>query len=193
MRPLLSINLVPVRELKSAGRRKAHRRVEAGVSAAVALILFCLSWREWNTEFALRSRLESLVANSHPADAAVTRLRDRLDALQQELSMLESIGRRRARHDVVLRSVAAALPGTVWLTRFSMTGDALLLEGRAESHTLIVEFLRDLALEPHLTDNQLTEVHQPREGAGETSTRFSARARIVSVNEAKEHDRGALQ
>lgn len=190
MRPLLSINLVPVRELHRAGRRRVHRRVEAGISAAVALLLFGLTWREWNTEFELRNRLESLAANSYPADAA-TGLRHRLDALQEELAMLESIGRRSAQHALVLRSVAEALPRTVWLTRFSMTRDTVLLEGRAKDPTRIAEFLRELGSGAHLKDNQLTEVHQSGADAGETSTRFSARSRIVSVHEATESRRGA--
>lgn len=193
MRPFVSINLVPVREWQRAGRRRMHRRVEAGISAAVALILFGLTWREWNTEFELKSRLESLVAHTHPADDAATHLRHRLYTLQKELAMLESIGGRRAQHALVLRSVTEALPGAVWLTSFSMTRDTVLLEGRAEDHTRIAEFLRELGSGAHLKDNQLTEVIEPREAGRETSTRFLARARIGSVHEATESRRGVLK
>jgi len=196
MKRLIRINLVPVGEVRRAGRRRLQRFVELVIVATTAFVLLALTGREWHTEAELRNRLRRLggaVATGHPLATAEQPLQEEVEALHGKLSMLENIDRRNVSHESILRSISGVLPDSVWLTRFEISGDALMLEGRAKDHRLITRFLQELESLPHLVENQLIEVNQPKEVSDGGSTRFSTRSHILSGEATEGRNRESVE
>lgn len=182
MTSLIHINLLPVRERQTVNRKRIHLFVELTVVAFTVGILLALTWRDRAAEFNLSTRLRALDRNVTASDAPKTAalLQEHLDAYRRKLAMLEGIEQTGTRYENILRTVARAVPSSVWLTRFEMNGNTLILEGRTKEQMMIAQFLRELALHPSFADNQLIGVQQPKEVAHDTARGFSTRTRIVS-------------
>lgn len=192
MNDRIRINLVPFGEVRSPGRKRLHRFVEVAAVAATALVLLAFTWREWNTEAGLEDRLagmRSAVANENTRQA----LEQNLAALKRDLSMLKTITARNRSHESIVRGISQALPNAVWLTRFELTEQTLILEGRAKHHRLITRFLHELESQPHFVETQLVEVRQPKQLSDETSTRFATRSHIISAEKTDELEREAAE
>lgn len=179
---MIHVNLIPLRDTHRAGRRRLHRFLGAAVIALTVIALVALTRREWTIESGLKTELESLhrtIAAGKSAAIATERLQKQLDAHGQKLAILENIEQRGATREEVLRSVAAAIPISLWLTRFALINDTLTLEGRATNAGMITQFLRELKSDSRFAENELVEVHQPKERPEHTNTHFSVRSRIV--------------
>ena len=183
MAPVIRINLIPLREIRVASRRQLRGFFEAAAIAVTVIALVALSWRAWTTESELTAQLEPLgrtIAAGKLTAATAQRLQKQLDTHRPTLSMLQKIaGQTGATHEDVLWSVAMALPHGLWLTRLAFVGETLTLEGRAQDHARIAQFVRELEALPQFTDNELAEVRQEKEPSEDAPELFSIQARFV--------------
>jgi len=189
---MIQVNLIPLREIHRAGRRRLRCFWGAAVIALTVIALVALTWRARTTESELAAQLARLhrtIAAGKSATTAAERMEKQLDTLRQKLAILEKIGQPGATHEDVLRSIATAIPIPLWLTRFALKNDTLTLEGRATNAGMITQFLRELESRSRFADNELVEVHQPKEHPGPANTRFSVRSRIVNHTPKKQQDR----
>ena len=74
-------------------------------------------------------------------------------------------------------SVIEKSESNAWL---ALTNGTLSLEGRATDHTVIAQFLDELEARSQFANNELKEVHQPKEQPEPGNKRFSVQSRIVN-------------
>jgi Tfp pilus assembly protein PilN len=192
MAAMIHVNLIPVRDIRRAGRRRLRCFWGTAVISLTVIALVALTWREWTTESELTAQLERLdrtIAAGKSDTTTAERMQKELDTHGQKLAILEKIGQPGAAHEDVLRSMATAIPSPLWLTRFALINDTLTLEGRATNAGMITQFLRELESRSRFADNELVEVHQPKEHPDHATTRFSVRSRIVNDASKKPQDK----
>lgn len=194
---MIHINLIPLREIRVAGRRRL--RCFGGVAAIgmAVIALSGLTWHGWQTEGELAAHLETLdrkLKAGRPNTDPAQHLKKQLDTHRQTLSILTEIAAPPdITHEDVLRRIATVTPDPLWLTRLALVNGTLTLEGGAKGHAVIAQFLSDLEALSEFTDNDLAEVHQPKEPPEHGNKRFSVQARIVNRTANQQNNKVAFE
>lgn len=189
---MILINLLPHREAARRHRRTRFTRslvLSLGAGAAVAGVIHLLQLASIASQ---RARNDLLRAEVQRLDAQI---RD-IVGLRQQIAMLRS--RQRAVEELqadrnlpvhLLQELAAHLPDGVYLTSLRQEGDALTLQGVAQSNERVSELLRHLAhRSAWLTHPELVEIVAAPVSLGPREQRrvanFQLRARLRRAAEA---------
>jgi type IV pilus assembly protein PilN len=166
---MIRLNLLPVRELNAESNRRRELAV-AGVSlAATTLILL--------SAYLYQSAQLSRLSNELPA------LRKEVEILNgklKELGNLElKVKELRSKHKViddlraqkigptlVMDSLAAAVPSSLWLIELKQSGGSLTINGLATDNQSVAEFIRSLSRSGHFKNVELVETTQADEKTG---------------------------
>lgn len=160
---MIRLNLLPVRELNAESDRRRDLIVAGASLAATTLILLGI--------YLYQSAQLSSLATELPA---IRKEVDVLNGKVKELGSLEAkIKELRSKHKViddlrgqksgptmVMDSLAAAIPSSLWLIELKQSGGSLIINGLATDNQSVAEFIKSLSRSGHFKDVELVETTQ---------------------------------
>jgi type IV pilus assembly protein PilN len=152
---VIRLNLLPVRELNAESDRRRDLIVTGVSLATTTLILVGI--------YLYQSAHLSHLANELPV---IRKEVEVLNAKVKELGTLEAkIKELRSKHKViedlrgqkmgptlVMDSLAAAIPSSLWLVELKQSGGSLIMNGLAMDNQSVAEFIRSLSRSGHLIE-----------------------------------------
>jgi len=178
---MIRVNLLPVKELLAAVRRRRELTIGAIVLGAAALILVGLFLKQTYELSTLNSELTSLRNEIQTLNTKVKQVGDlqtKIKELNAKHRVIADLNRKKAGPVGVMESLSAATPARLWLTEFREIGGRVTMLGFAADNQTVADFLKALAATPYFRDVELVETTQ---GAQDTSPykRFSIRAAVL--------------
>jgi type IV pilus assembly protein PilN len=166
---VIRLNLLPVRELNAESDRRRELIVTGVSLATTTLILAGI--------YLYQSAHLSHLANELPV---IRKEVEVLNAKVKELGTLEAkIKELRSKHKViedlrgqkmgptlVMDSLAAAIPSSLWLVELKQSGGSLIMNGLAMDNQSVAEFIRSLSRSGHFRDVELIETTQADQKTG---------------------------
>lgn len=160
---MIRLNLLPVRELNAESDRRRDLAVAGVTLAATTLMLIAV--------YLYQSAQLSNLANELPA---IRKEVEVLNGKVKELGNLEAkIKELRSKHKViedlrgqkmgptlVMDSLAAAVPSSVWLVELKQSGGSLTINGLAMDNQTVAEFIKSLSQSGHFKNVELVETTQ---------------------------------
>ena len=174
---MIRVNLLPIRQVRALRRRR--RAVTAGAAALLlaAGALAAGNLSQWSRVNAVASDLVALrqrVAALRVEAAPVKALEETVGQARRTSRAVTAWLERPAEHPRVLRGLSAAAPDRLWLTRYTDSGQAAVLEGQATDDESIARFLRDLS-----GTFQARELMEAGRATGEAAERRGLRRFVV--------------
>jgi type IV pilus assembly protein PilN len=174
------INLLPWRE----ERRKARQtqfNILTGMVAAAGALTVGLIYLGMGTAVSIQNdRNNFLTQQIGLEDKQIEKIKGLQDTKQALLARMQIIEQLQGSRPIVVHlfdQLIKTLPTGVYLTSVSENGDALSLEGVAESSARISTYLRNIDASPWLGDPNLQVVQKDPSKNG--AQRFSITARVV--------------
>ncbi len=174
------INLLPWRE----ERRKARQtqfNILTGIVAAAGAVTVGLIYLAMGTAISIQNdRNNFLTQQIGLEDKQIEKIKGLQDTKQALLARMQIIEQLQGSRPTVVHlfdQLIKTLPPGVYLTSVSENGDALSLEGTAESSARISTYLRNIDASPWLGDPNLQVVQKDPSKNG--AQRFSITARVV--------------
>ena len=166
---MIRLNLLPVRELNAESDRRRDLIVTGVSLATTTLILVGI--------YLYQSARLSHLANELPV---IRKEVEVLNGKVKELGNLEAkIKELRSKHKViedlrgqkmgptlVMDSLAAAIPSSLWLVELKQSGGSLIMNGLAIDNQSVAEFIRSLSRSGHFRDVELVETTQADQKTG---------------------------
>jgi type IV pilus assembly protein PilN len=166
---MIRLNLLPVRELNAETSRRRELIVAAISIAATALILSGVyvyqSVQLSNLSNELPTvRKEVEVLNSKIKELGI--LEAKIKELRSKHKVIEDLRAQKIGPALVMDSLAAAIPSSLWLMEIKQTGAGLVINGLASDNQSVAEFIRSLSRSGHFKDVELVETTQADEKTG---------------------------
>lgn len=153
------------------------RKIAAGISAVVLLILLLVGGLWWSREHRL-STLRTTASQIRPEADALGQIKSRLDASAPWFD-------KRVDTLSCMLALTECIPtrGDLWLAEFRINGERTgSLQGRAESRSVMLEFLRALQESDRLTDVALRDSAETQ--SGDRVVRFEITFRLTPAGRA---------
>lgn len=178
---MIRVNLLPVKELMAAVRRRRELTLGAIVLGVAMLVLLGLFFKQTYDMAALNNELTALGNEIQTLNVKVKQvgdLQNRIKELNAKHKVIADLNRKKAGPVGVMSSLAAATPARLWLTEFREIGGRVTMIGFAADNQTVADFLKALGATPYFRDVELVETTQ---GAQEASPykRFSIRAAVL--------------
>ena len=173
------INLLPWRE----ERRKARQvqfNILLGVAAAAGLFTVGLMYLGVQEAISIQNQRNAFLADQEKLmDDKIAQIKDLQDTKQRLLARMQIIQQLQQSRPIVVHlfdQLVKTLPPGVYLTSVVETGDALSLQGTAESSARVSTYLRNIDASPWVGDPNLQVVQKDNGKAGAQT--FSITAKV---------------
>ena len=178
------INLLPWREYLREERKRQF--FAALILTAVLARIIGFAWNTWVNSFidAQEQRNQLLETEIAALDAQANEIRKLKKQKSEMLDRMEVIkGLQTNRPEIVklYDQLVQVVPDGVYLSSFSVDGDSVSMQGKAESNNRISSFMRQLDRSDKFAQPNLTEVNADRE-LGEQGSQFTMAARVIGQN-----------
>jgi len=178
---MIRINLLPVKELMAAVRRRRELTLGAIILGSATLVLLGLFLKQTYELSALNNELTNLRNDIQALNTKVKQvgdLQNKIKDLNAKHKVIADLNRKKAGPVGVMESLSAATPARLWLTEFREIGGRVTVTGFAADNQTVADFLKGLAATVYFRDVELVETTQ---GAQEASPykRFSIRATVL--------------
>jgi type IV pilus assembly protein PilN len=94
----------------------------------------------------------------------VEELEAKREALRHKIQVIEQLKDNQRGPVRIMDEVSRALPELVWLTRLSLKGDELLLDGSAMDENAVANFISNLDASPHFEEPELKNLTRAERG-----------------------------
>jgi type IV pilus assembly protein PilN len=177
---MIRINLLPIKQLQAEVARRREIIIGSVVLGCALLFLivthFYQSYQinEREREIAaLRIELQALNAKVKE----VADLQVKIKELRGKQKIIEDLNHKKSGPVLVMTSLSAATPASLWLTDLREGGGGVTMNGMATDHETLAGFMRSLEASKHFSNIELIETIQ---GAGPTGTlkKFAIKARV---------------
>lgn len=173
------INLLPWRE----ERRKARQvqfNILLGVAAAAGLFTVGLMYLGMQEAISIQNQRNAFLTDQAKLmDDKIAQIKDLQDTKQRLLARMQIIQQLQQSRPIVVHlfdQLVKTLPPGVYLTSVVETGDALSLQGTAESSARVSTYLRNIDASPWVGDPNLQVVQKDNGKAGAQT--FSITAKV---------------
>jgi type IV pilus assembly protein PilN len=178
---MIRVNLLPVKELLAAERRRREVTVGTAILGVAALILVGLFLTQTYELSSLNNELTGLRTEIQALNTKVKQVGDlqtRIKEFNAKHKVIADLNRKKAGPVGVMESLSTATPSRLWITEFREIGGRVTMIGFAADNQTVADFLKALAGTPYFREVELVETTQ---GAQETSPykRFSIRAAVL--------------
>jgi type IV pilus assembly protein PilN len=178
---MIRVNLLPVKELMAAVRRRRELTLGAIILGSATLILLGLFLKQAYDLSALNNELTNLRNDIQALNTKVKQvgdLQNKIKDLNAKHKVIADLNRKKSGPVGVMESLSAATPARLWLTEFREIGGKVTVTGFAADNQTVADFLKGLAATVYFRDVELVETTQ---GAQEASPykRFSIRATVL--------------
>jgi type IV pilus assembly protein PilN len=166
---MIRLNLLPVRELNAESTRR-RELIVAGISLAVTTVILLGAYVYQSVQLSnLSSELPTLRKEIEVLNSKIKELGN-LEAKIKELTskhkVIEDLRTQKIGPALVMDSLAAAIPSSLWLMEIKQIGAGLVINGLATDNQSVAEFIRSLSRSGHFKDVELVETTQADEKTG---------------------------
>jgi type IV pilus assembly protein PilN len=160
---VIRLNLLPVRELNAESDRRRDLTV-AGVSlAATTLILVGIYLYQSAQLSNLATELPAIRKEVEVLNGKVKELGNleaKIKELRSKHKVIEDLRGQKMGPTLVMDSLAAAIPSSLWLIELKQSGGSLTINGLAMDNQSVAEFIRSLSRSGHFKNVELVETTQ---------------------------------
>lgn len=177
---MIRVNLLPIKELMAAVRRRREMTIGGIVLGAAALILVLLFAYQTYELSSLNSELTTLRNDIQALNVKVKEvgdLQNRIKEFTSKHKVIADLNKKKAGPVGVMESLSAATPSRLWLTEFKEIGGKLTISGLAADNQTVADFLKALAATAYFRDVELVETSQGSQEVGPFK-RFSIRTAV---------------
>jgi len=177
---MIRVNLLPVKELLAAIRRRRELTTGGIVLGIAGLIIAVLFAHQYYQLTSLNSELANLRNEIQALNSKVKQvgdLQNRIKEFTAKHKVITDLNRKKAGPVGVMQSLSDATPTRLWLTEFKEIGGRLTMNGIAADNQTVADFLKALAKYPYFRDVELVETAQSAQDAGPYK-RFAIRASV---------------
>jgi type IV pilus assembly protein PilN len=166
---MIRLNLLPVRELNAKSDRRRELAV-AGISLAVTVSIVSGVYLYQSAHLSKLSdelpaiRKEVEVLNGKLKE--VGNLEDKIKELRSKHKVIEDLRAQKIGPTLVMDSLAASIPSSLWLMEIKQSGGNLIINGLATDNQSVAEFIRSLPRSGHFNNVELVETIQADEKSG---------------------------
>jgi type IV pilus assembly protein PilN len=178
---MIRVNLLPVKELMAAVKRRRELTLGGLVLGAAVLILVGIFLKQTYDIATLNNelgRLRSEIQSLNVKVKEVGDLQNRIKEFNSKNKVIGDLNRKKSGPVGVMESLASAVPARLWLTEFKEIGGKLNMSGLAADNQTVADFLKALAATTHFRDVELVETAQGSQDVGPYK-RFSIRATVL--------------
>lgn len=166
---MIRLNLLPVRELYAETSRRRELMV-TGISLAVTTIILLGAYvYQWMRLSNLSNELPTVRKEVEVLNSKIKQLGDleaKIKELRSKHKVIEDLRAQKIGPALVMDSLAAAIPSSLWLIEIKQTGAGLVINGLATDNQSVAEFIRSLSRSGHFKDVDLVETTQADEKTG---------------------------
>lgn len=174
------VNLLPWREERRKARQTQFNILAGAVAGAGAFTVF-LIYVAMNTAISIQNeRNDYLTQQSTLEDHQIEKIKGLQDTKQALLARMQIIQQLQGSRPVVVHlfdQLIKTLPPGVFLTSVTESGDALTLDGTAESSARISTYLRNIDASPYMGNPNLTVVQKDPSKNG--AQKFTITAKVM--------------
>jgi type IV pilus assembly protein PilN len=166
---MIRVNLLPVKELKAAVRRRHELTIGGIVLGVAALIILGLFSQQYYKISSLNSELAGLRRDIQALNTKVKQvgeLQNRIKEFTSKHNVIAGLNKKKSGPVGVMESLSAATPARVWLTEFKEIGGRLTINGIAADNQTVADFLKALAVFPYFREVELIETTQGGQEVG---------------------------
>lgn len=177
---MIHVNLLPVKELLAAIRRRRELTIGGIALGSAGLIIVALFAQQYYQLISLNSELATLRNEIQALNTKVKQvgdLQNRIKEFTAKHMVITDLNRKKAGPVGVMQSLSDATPTRLWLTEFKEIGGRLSMNGIAADNQTVADFLKALAKYPYFRDVELVETAQSSQDAGPYK-RFAIRASV---------------
>ena len=177
---MIRVNLLPVKELMAAMRRRRELTIGGIVLGVVGLIIGALFAHQYYKLTSLNSELTTLRNEIQALNSKVKQVGDlqtRIKEFSAKHKIITDLNRKKAGPVGVMQSLSDATPTRLWLTEFKEIGGRLTMNGIAADNQTVADFLKALAKYPYFRDIELVETAQSSQDTGPYK-RFAIKASV---------------
>jgi type IV pilus assembly protein PilN len=160
---VIRLNLLPVRELNAESDRRRDLLVAAISLAATTLILVGVYLYQSAQLSNLANELPVIRKEVEVLNGKVKELGNleaKLKELKSKHKVIEDLRGQKTGPTLVMDSLAAATPSSLWLVELKQSGGRLIMNGLAMDNQSVAEFIRSLSQSGHFKDVELVETTQ---------------------------------
>ena len=157
---MIRINLLPVREARKAAELRQQAAM-LGIAAACALALCTLIHLAKLSQAALTRRhivtAQAELRKLEEVRTEVERFMAEQEEIEGKLAVIQRLERSRTGPVRIMDEIATRIPKRLWLTKLSMKGGVLRLEGVSLDAEIVAKFMTELAESPIIENVELEE------------------------------------
>jgi type IV pilus assembly protein PilN len=160
---MIRVNLLPVKELMAATRRRRELTIGGLVLGVGLLIIVGLFSQQYYQISSLNSELAGLRSDIQALNTKVKQvgeLQNRIKEFTGKHNVISGLNKKKSGPVGVMESLSAATPARLWLTEFKEIGGRLTISGIAADNQTVADFLKALAAFPYFREVELIETTQ---------------------------------
>jgi type IV pilus assembly protein PilN len=166
---MIRLNLLPVRELNAEFGRRRDLTV-AGVSLAVTTLILLSAYLYQSAQLSnLSNELPAIRKEVEVLNGKIKELGNleaKIKELRSKHKVIEDLRAQKIGPTLVMDSLAAAIPSSLWLIEIKQSGGSLVINGLATDNQSVAEFIRSLSRSGHFNNVELVETIQADEKTG---------------------------
>ncbi len=177
---MIRVNLLPIKELMAATRRRRELTIGGLVFGVALLIIVGLFSQQYYQISSLNSELAGLRSDIQALNTKVKQvgeLQSRIKEFTSKHNVISGLNKKKSGPVGVMESLSAATPAKLWLTEFKEIGGRLTINGLAADNPSVADFLKALAAFPYFKDVELVETTQGGQEVGPYK-KFSIKALV---------------
>jgi type IV pilus assembly protein PilN len=166
---MIRVNLLPVKELMAATRRRRELTIGGLVLGVGLLIIVGLFSQQYYQISSLNSELAGLRSDIQALNTKVKQvgeLQNRIKEFTGKHNVISGLNKKKSGPVGVMESLSAATPARLWLTEFKEIGGRLTINGLAADNQTVADFLKALAAFPYFREVELIETTQGGQEVG---------------------------
>ena len=158
---MMRINLLPHRQLKRAERQRQFGLMALLSAVAAAAIIFA-GWTylgaKKTAQLERNTRLENAITKLDAEIKDIKDLKDQINNVLERKQVVENLQSNRSQAVVVLDELTRQLPEGLYLKSIKQVGNAITLEGVADTNARVATLVRNLSVSNWLESPNLVQI-----------------------------------
>ena len=158
---MMRINLLPHRQLKRAERQRQFGLMALLSAVAAAAIIFA-GWTylgaKKTAQLERNTRLETAITKLDAEIKDIKDLKDQINNVLERKQVVENLQANRSQAVVVLDELTRQLPEGLYLKSIKQVGNAITLEGVADTNARVATLVRNLSVSNWLESPNLVQI-----------------------------------
>ena len=158
---MIRVNLLPHRQIKRAARQREFGMLSMFTAIAAAALVF-LGYTyidaRVQAQAARNARLDTAIASLDKEIEDIKDLKDQINIMLERKQVVENLQTNRSQSVVVLDEISRQLPEGVFLKSIKQQGNAITLEGVADTNSRVATLVRNFSTSNWMESPNLVEI-----------------------------------